>query len=66
MGAFLLHLVGIFDLTTLVKEYPCLGVFERKNGSQDGWRWWMGDLLEKMVSFFFKQYPKKRIGMIFV
>lgn len=23
-GAFLLHLVGIFDLTTLVKEYPCL------------------------------------------
>ena len=41
MGAFLLHLVGIFDLTTLVKEYPCLGVFGRKNGSQDGWRWWM-------------------------
>ena len=29
MGAFLLHLVGIFDLTTLVKEYPCLGLWFR-------------------------------------
>ena len=34
MGAFLLHLVGIFDLTTLVKEYPCLG-----GDDMDGYGW---------------------------